>query len=459
MNENNADSSIENNQKKDSTEESLAERYAEMDFDCEYTDNLPALLKELNISLAFTSYQAGRLMLVRSDGKNLDINFKSFPRPMGLAATEDGLTLGIFTQIINFQREDGLLEKIKQPMQSIEDDVTAPRIKPKDVKGGDSIEESSNLEKEEATALNLEDELVDAEDESTATQLTPEQLAKVQERRKEAREYQEKLNAPLDERVDACFITRSSHYSGMINIHDIDWGDEGLWVVNSSFSCLCTVEPDYSFVPRWKPHFITELVPEDRCHLNGMTLKDGKPAYVTTFSKFNSMAEWRDNKEFDGTLMDVETNTILLDGLAMPHSPRWYNDRVYLCNSGLGHIYSYDPESKTKETVAEVPGFTRGMDFYGPIMFVGLSKVREGDVTKPAPLAQKYDETFSGIWLFNLEETEDGAAQEVGHIKFTGNVDQIYDVAVIPDCSFPELIEPSHPRMRNHFCAAEMDEI
>ncbi len=65
-------------------------------------------------------------MLVRSEGKDLDINYKSFPRPMGLAATEDGLTLGVFTQIIEFQREDGLLEKIKQPMQSIEGDVTAP---------------------------------------------------------------------------------------------------------------------------------------------------------------------------------------------------------------------------------------------------------------------------------------------------------------------------------------------
>ena len=161
---------------------------------------------------------------------------------------------------------------------------------------------------------------------------------------------------------------------------------------------------------------------------------------------------------FNGTLMDVETNTILLEGLAMPHSPRWHNDKVYYCNSGHGQICSYQPETKANEILAEVPGFTRGMDFYGPIMFTGLSKVREGDVTKPAPLAEKYDETHSGIWLFSLDEkNEQGQMKEIGHIKFTGNVDQIYDVAVIPNTSFPELIEPTHPRMRNHFAHPEMN--
>lgn len=108
--------------------------YEDMDYSCEYTENLPRILKELNISLAFTSYQAGRLMLIRSDGETLDVNFKSFHRPMGLSVTEEGITLGIFSQIINFQREDGLLTMLKKPLQSIEDDITAPRIKPKETK-------------------------------------------------------------------------------------------------------------------------------------------------------------------------------------------------------------------------------------------------------------------------------------------------------------------------------------
>lgn len=404
----------------------------EMDFNCEYSNNLPKVLKKLNISLAFTSYQAGRLMLIRSDGETLDVNFKSFARPMGLSVTEEGMTLGVFTQIINFHREDGLLDMLKQPLQRIEDDITAPRVKPKEKEDNPGSENS-----EENTTENEPEKL------------TPEQIAA----QKRIEEYQAKLMAPVDERADTCFITRSAHYSGMINIHDIDWGDEGLWAVNSSFSCLCTIEPDYSFVPRWKPYFISELVPEDRCHLNGMTLKDGKPAYVTTFSTSDESGMWRKGEKFNGTLMDVKSNTILLDGLAMPHSPRWHNNRVYFCNSGYGQICSYHPGNKITEILAEVPGFTRGMDFYGPIIFAGLSKVRQADVTSPAPLSEKYDKTYSGIWLFNTDETNDsGHMKEIGHIKFTGNVDQIYDVAVIPNCSFPELIEPSHPRMRNHFC-------
>jgi uncharacterized protein (TIGR03032 family) len=267
-----------------------------------------------------------------------------------------------------------------------------------------------------------------------------------EEQRAAFKAFMQKQYEPVDERVDACFITRSSHHTGMINLHDIDWGNDGLWVVNSSFSCLCTLDADYSFVPQWKPHFITELVPEDRCHLNGMTLKDGQPAYVTTFSTYNEVAKWRTGNKFGGTLMSVEHNEVLLHDLAMPHSPRWYNDSVYFCNSALGTLCRYDVTSGKQETLAELQGFARGMDFYGPIAFVGLSKVRKSNVLHSVPLNEKYEETYSGIWLVDLNNHS-----VIGFIKFTGNVEQIYDVAVIPDCSFPELIEPSHPRMRNHF--------
>lgn len=419
--------SIKESINNDQLNEAHKSLYDELDFSCQYSDNLPAILKQLNISVAFTSYQAGRLMLLRSDGKTLDVNFKSFTRPMGLSATEQGLTLGIFTQVMHFQREDGLLEKIKQPLKKIEDDVTAPRIKPKETE----IEKIENSASEETK--EIENNILEKD-------------SKLEDVKKQ-KDYDESLYAPVDERVDACFITRASHYTGMINVHDIGWGDEGLWAVNSSFSCLCTIEPDFSFVPHWKPHFISELVPEDRCHLNGMTLRDGKPAYVTTFSTFNESAMWRKSKEFNGTLMDVATNKILVDGLAMPHSPRWYRDKVYFCNSGEGQVCTYDPATGDVETIVEVPGFTRGIAFYGQFMLLGLSRVRASDVTRPAPLAKKYEHTFSGVWLINLDDHS-----IVGNVSFTGNVDQIYDVAVLADCSFPEVIEPTHPRMRNHFC-------
>lgn len=417
-----------------------------LDFSCEYSANIPQILKNLNISLAFTSYQAGRLMFVRSDGDSLDLNYKSFQRPMGLAATEQGLTLGTFTQVINFNRVDELVEKLKKPLQPIEEDITAPRITPKEDESADKLEMSGELDKasagmQVAAEMFLNDEPLSEED-----------AAKKAEREEAQRLYQEQLFAPVDERVDACFITRSSHYSGMINLHDIAWGNDGLWVVNSSFSCLCTLDPDYSFVPQWKPHFISELMPEDRCHLNGMALKDGKPAYVTTFSTSDEVGTWRKGDNSCGTLMDVESNTILLDGLTMPHSPRWHRQAVYYCNSGQGQFCRYDPATKQNEVVVELQGFTRGIDFYGDIAFVGLSKLRQGNVLTKSPISEKYDETFSGIWLINLTDNT-----EIGYIKFVGNVDQIYDIAVVSDCCFPELLEPSHPRMRNHFCLPPPD--
>jgi uncharacterized protein (TIGR03032 family) len=386
------------------------------DFECSYSEQLPALLKKLNISIGFTSYSASRLMFVRSDGKQIDVNFKSFLRPMGLTFTGNELTLGTFTQLINFRREDSLVEKLKAPLSSIDDDITAPTLN----------------KKTKIASENLQPKV--SSDDSDA------------KRHEQLKKRETQLHAPVDPRVDSCFIARSSHYTGMINIHDVEWGDGNLWAVNSSFSCLCTFEPDYSFVPRWKPHFISELVPEDRCHLNGMALKDGQPAFVTTFSTFDEPGMWRKGDKFNGTLMSVADNKILIDGLAMPHSPRWYRGHVYFCNSGHGEVKRFSEKTGQVDLVAELPGFTRGMDFYGSLLVVGLSKVRESDVTKPAPLAMKYEETFSGLALINLDTND-----LIGILSFDGNVDQIYDVAILHDTVFPEIIEPNHPRLRNHF--------
>lgn len=408
--------------KKDEKKEATDFSHGATDFSCEYSDNLPQILKQLNISLAFTSYQAGRLMLVRTDGVDIDINYKAFARPMGLSVSETGLTLGTFTQVINFQRADNLVDTLKKPLTPIEDDITAPRL---------HLKEGDKAQKTEAPLPDT---------------LTEEERLEREEMIAAMRRYEEQQHQPVDARVDACFIPRSVHYSGMINIHDIAWGNEGLWAVNSSFSCLCTLSPDYSFVPQWKPYFISELVPEDRCHLNGMTLKDGEPAYVSTFSRYNSAGQWRQGEKFNGTLMDVENNAIILEGLAMPHSPRWHQDWLYYCNSGCGEFSRINPSTGQNETLVELQGFTRGVDFYGDIAFVGTSKVRAGNVLNAPPLAQKYSDTFSGIWLIDTANN-----RKIGYIKFTGNVEQIYDVAIISGSTFPEILEPNNPRVRNHF--------
>ncbi|MBT4526246.1 MAG: TIGR03032 family protein [Deltaproteobacteria bacterium] len=247
-------------------------------------------------------------------------------------------------------------------------------------------------------------------------------------------------------KVDACFTPTATHTTGMINIHDIAYGDEGLWVVNSAFSCLATIDSDYSFVPRWKPPFITDLKPEDRCHLNGMALKNGRPKYVTTFDQSNRPQAWKKDRKLNGTLIDVESNQIIVDQLVMPHSPRVHGGDVYFCESGKGLIHRFSSGNSKLTLLKKLQGFTRGIDFWGPLMFVGLSKVRDSETKNRPPIAKEYDETFAGIWIINLEDQS-----TIGHIRFEGDVTQIYDVAIIPEVVYPELIEPNDQKVKDIF--------
>src|SRR5947208_11083454 len=120
---------------------------------------------------------------------------------------------------------------------------------------------------------------------------------------------------------DACYLPRSCHVTGDIGIHEMAWahsplapggrgvGGEGdeLWAVNTRFSCLCTLDPDYSFVPRWRPPFVTALAAEDRCHLNGLAIVDGRPEYVTALGETDTAGGWRPDKPQGGCLLDVPT--------------------------------------------------------------------------------------------------------------------------------------------------------
>src|SRR5262245_65668728 len=60
-----------------------------------HTTNFGPLLGELGVSLLVTTYQAGKLVVLRqNDEGTLNTHFRSFPRPMGLAVAGDRLALG-----------------------------------------------------------------------------------------------------------------------------------------------------------------------------------------------------------------------------------------------------------------------------------------------------------------------------------------------------------------------------
>ena len=121
---------------------------------------------------------------------------------------------------------------------------------------------------------------------------------------------------------DRKFISRTTHTTGDLRIHDINvLGDGRIVFVNTLYSCLATVSPTHSFKPLWAPPFISRLTPEDRCHLNGLAMRDGVPTHVTAVSQSDTLAGWRRTREKGGTLVDVQRNVIVSSNLAVPHSP------------------------------------------------------------------------------------------------------------------------------------------
>ncbi|MEM9137938.1 MAG: TIGR03032 family protein, partial [Cyanobacteria bacterium P01_F01_bin.42] len=235
---------------------------------------------------------------------------------------------------------------------------------------------------------------------------------------------------------DACFIPRDIHITGDIDIHEMAWADRDLWFINTRFSCLCTLDKDYSFVPRWRPPFITAYDLRDRCHLNGLGLRDGKPKYVTALGATDTPSGWRNNKASGGILMDIDTNKVLLQGLSMPHSPRWYQGRLWVLESGKGSLAYLDDSTGKVVTVAELPGFTRGLEFFGNLAFVGLSQIRESAVFSGLPLTQTLTERICGVWIVNIETGE-----TVAFLKFEEAVQEIFGIAVLPGIRFPEVAE------------------
>ena len=162
-------------------------------------------------------------------------------------------------------------------------------------------------------------------------------------------------------RYDACYIARGSHITGEIHGHEMAWSGRELFVVNTLFSCLCSIGGGHHFIPRWKPRFVSTLAAEDRCHLNGLALEDGRPRYLTCLGETDTERGWRAGKAAGGCVIDVPTGQPVLRGLSMPHSPRVHRGRLWFLESGRGRLVAVDQRSGSLETVAELPGYARGL--------------------------------------------------------------------------------------------------
>jgi uncharacterized protein (TIGR03032 family) len=238
-------------------------------------------------------------------------------------------------------------------------------------------------------------------------------------------------------KYDLAYFVRRSHFTGNIQCHEIGWVGRELWIVNTRFSCLCTLHNTCHFDPRWSPKFITELAPEDRCHLNGLATVDRQARYVTAMAETNTRDGWRPVKATAGCLIDVPSKEVVTRGFAMPHSPRVANGQLYVLHSGRGQLEVVDPANGHREVVCELPGYSRGMSIYGPLAFIGLSKIRASSTMDGVPIAERRDQLKCGVWVVDLTR-----GKIIGHLEFLSGIDELFDVQVLPGVAVPFLSGP-----------------
>jgi uncharacterized protein (TIGR03032 family) len=239
---------------------------------------------------------------------------------------------------------------------------------------------------------------------------------------------------------DRVYVPQLAYTTGDLDVHDLAIDADGRVVfVNTLFGCLAAPSDTHSFVPLWHPPFLSRLAAEDRCHMNGLALRDGRPAYVTCVSQSNVADGWRDRRRDGGVVVDVQRNAIVAHGLSMPHSPRWYRDRLWMLSSGTGHFGFVDLAAGRFEPVAFCPGYLRGLAFVGDFAVVGSSKGRE-------------NRTFQGLALDNNLKTHDAEARcglyvvdlrsgDLAHfVRMEGVVDELYDLVILPGVRRPKAV-------------------
>ncbi|MBF0342073.1 MAG: TIGR03032 family protein, partial [Magnetococcales bacterium] len=236
---------------------------------------------------------------------------------------------------------------------------------------------------------------------------------------------------------DALYVPMAGHTTGDVDIHDIAILPDGRPVfVVTLFNCVATLGENESFAPIWKPPFISRLVAEDRCHVNGLALDQGRPRYVTMVSRSDIVEGWREHRTRGGLVMDMWSNEVVCEGLSMPHSPRMHQGRLWLLNAGTAEVGFVDFARQRFEPVAFCPGFLRGLSMIGDCAAVGMSKPRHNRSFSGLPFNERLEREQiaprCGIAIVNLRT---GAATHT--LTVEGVVEEMYDVVAIPEVIRP----------------------
>ena len=206
-------------------------------------------------------------------------------------------------------------------------------------------------------------------------------------------------------------------------------------------------------MPRWRPPFISALAPEDRCHLNGLALVDGEPRYATALGTSDTAAGWRATKARGGVLMDIagERNRAARP-VDAPLAAAAIGAISGCWRAATAAWAGWTSLPGNTRQVCEMPGFTRGIDFCGPLAFVGLSQVRESAVFSGIPLVDRLEERTCGVYVVHLE-----TGQVIAFLKFTSGVKEIFAVRVLAGRRQPELLNETVDLLRHAYVLPDAD--
>ena len=239
---------------------------------------------------------------------------------------------------------------------------------------------------------------------------------------------------------DRLYVPRVGYTTGAVDAHDVVVDGEGRIVfVNTQWSCLATLSERYGFRPLWKPPFVSALEPQDRCHLNGLAMEDGRPRYVTAVSRSDVFEGWRERRRDGGVVVDVPSGEIVASDLSMPHSPRLHRGELWLLNSGTGELGRIDRASGKFEPLTFGPGYLRGLAFHDRWAIIGMSKPRREKHFQGLELDDRLraKDTVArcGLLVVDLE-----TGQTVHWLELHGVVVELYDVQVLAGVSRPQAL-------------------
>jgi uncharacterized protein (TIGR03032 family) len=255
-------------------------------------------------------------------------------------------------------------------------------------------------------------------------------------------------NELANERFDRLFVPRNAQVTGDLDVHELAVEPSGRMVfVNTKYGCLATVSMSHAFKPLWKPRFISRLVAEDRCHLNGLGLQDGRARYVTACSTTDVVDGWRDHRRSGGVLINVDTDRVVAEGFSMPHSPRVHGGMVWLLHSGTGWLCRVDPQTGKRENVVFCPGFLRGLAFHGDYAVVTVSMPRRGrfeGLELEDALKERGVAPWCGLLVIDLRQ---GGIVE--WLRFEGEVVELFDVGVVESSRCAMALAPDSPELQD----------